>query len=65
MKRNVTIKFLQDKFGFNFFLIIIYKKYKYKQYIIDNNLLYTFFLVIFFLYKYGFVKIKKNKNVYI
>lgn len=58
MKKNVKIKFSIDKFGYNFFLINIYNKYKYKQYIIDNNLLYTFFLIIFFLYKYGFVKTK-------
>lgn len=61
MKKNVKIKFLKDKLGFNFFFIILYNKYKYKQYILNNNLLYTFFLVIFFLYKYGFVKIKGKK----
>lgn len=63
MEKKVKITFLKDKHGLNYFFIIIYKKYKYKQYILDNNLLYTFFMVIFFLYKYGFIKIRKKKNV--
>lgn len=60
MTKKVKIKFLKDKHGLCYFFIIIYNKYKYKQYILENNLLYTFFMVIFFLYKYGFIKIKKN-----
>jgi hypothetical protein len=66
MNKKFEIKLLKDKFRKNFFLITIYNKYNYKQYILNNNILYTFFLIINFLYKYGFIKIKKNKkNVYL
>src|ERR1700743_137614 len=51
-------KYIIDKTRKKFFLISIYKKYNYKQYILNNDLLYTFFLVINFLYKYGFIKIR-------
>jgi len=54
----IKIKLLSDKFNKNFFLISIYNKYNYKQYILKNDLLYTFFLIINFLYKYGFIKKK-------
>jgi hypothetical protein len=60
MKKKVKIDLLIDKYKKNFFLISIYSKYNYKQYILNNNLLYTFFLIINFLYKYGFIKIKKK-----
>ena len=66
MNKKFEIKLLKDKFSKNFFLISIYNKYNYKQYILNNNILYTFFLIMHFLYKYGFIKIKKNKkNVYL
>jgi hypothetical protein len=60
MNKKVKINLLIDKCKKNFFLISIYNKYNYKQYIINNNLLYTFFLIINFLYKYGFIKIKRK-----
>ena len=59
MKSKVRINIFSDKFKKNFFFISIYKKYNYKQYIINHDLLYTFFLIIHFLYKYGFIIIKK------
>jgi hypothetical protein len=66
MNKKFEIKLLKDKFRKNFFLISIYNKYNYKQYILNNNILYTFFLIMNFLYKYGFIKIKKDKkNVYL
>lgn len=65
MKKKIKIDLLSDKFGKNFFNVSIYNKYYYKQYILRNNLIYTFFVVINFLYKYGFIKIKKKKNVHI
>jgi len=58
MKKEIEIKLLFDKWNRTFFCIYIYNKYIFKQYIIENNLLYTFFLVINFLHKYGFFKIK-------
>jgi hypothetical protein len=58
MKRDVEIKLLKDKFNKQFFCICLYNKYIYKQYILKNDLLYTFFFIIKFLYKYGFLKIK-------
>ncbi|HXN54407.1 MAG TPA: hypothetical protein VN854_00365 [Mycoplasmatales bacterium] len=60
MKKKVKIDLLIDKYKQDFFFISIYGKYNYKQYILRNNLLYTFFLIINFLYKYGFIKIKKK-----
>jgi hypothetical protein len=60
MNKKVKINLLIDKCKKNFFLISIYNKYNYKQYIINDNLLYTFFLIINFLYKYGFIKIKRK-----
>ena len=62
MINKVKIKLLNDKFKKRFFFVSIYNKYIYKQYILNNNLLYTFFLVINFIYKYGFIK-KRKKNV--
>jgi hypothetical protein len=62
MKKKVKIDILRDKYKKDFFYISIYNKYNYKQYILQNNLLYTFFLIIRFLYMYGFVKIKKKKK---
>lgn len=60
MNKKIKIHLLIDKFKKNFFLISIYSKYNYKQYILNNDLLYTFFLIVNFLYKYGFIKIKKK-----
>jgi hypothetical protein len=60
MNKKVKINLLIDKCKKKFFLISIYGKYNYKQYIINNNFLYTFFLIINFLYKYGFIKVKKK-----
>jgi hypothetical protein len=59
MKKKIKINILVDKYKKKFFYISIYNKYYYKQYILQNNLLYTFFLIIQFLYKYSFIKIKK------
>jgi hypothetical protein len=59
MKKSIKINILIDKKKNEFFLISIYDKYNYKQYILKNNLLYTFFLIINFLYKYNFIKIKR------
>jgi len=56
--KKIKISLLNDKFKKKFFLVSIYNKYNYKQYIINNDLLYTFFLIINFLYKYGFIKNK-------
>jgi len=58
MKRDVEIKLLKDKLNKQFFFICLYNKYIFKQYILKDDLFYTFFLVINFLYKYGFLKIK-------
>jgi hypothetical protein len=58
MKKDVEITLLKDKLNKQFFCICIYNTYIYKQYIVKDDLLYTFFLVINFLYKYGFLKIK-------
>lgn len=57
MKRKVEVKLLTDKFKRKYFLISLYNKYNYKQYILKNSILYTFFIIINFLYKYGFIKI--------
>lgn len=57
---NISIRILKDKFNKKFFLVSIYNKYNYKQYILNNNLLYTFFFLINFLNKYGFIKIKNK-----
>jgi len=57
-KNKVKIKILNDKFNNKFFLISIYNKYNYKQYIIKKSIAYTFFIIISFLYKYGFINIK-------
>ena len=59
MKNKLKVDLLKDKYNHEFFFISIYNKYYYKQYILKNNLLFTFFIVINFLYKYGFIKIKK------
>jgi hypothetical protein len=61
MNKKIKINLLKDKFRNDYFLISIYNKYDFKQYILRNNILYTFFLIMNFLYKYGFVKIKKKK----
>jgi hypothetical protein len=60
MKKKVEINLLKDRYNRQFIFIIIYNKYKFKQYILKNNIIYTFFIVVQFLYKYGFIKIKKN-----
>ena len=60
MNNKVKVRLLNDKFRKQFFLISIYNKYNYKQYILNNDIFFSFFLVINFLYKYGFVKIKKK-----
>jgi hypothetical protein len=59
MNNKIKINKLKDKYGRAFFFISIYNKYNYNQYILKNNLLYTFFVIINFLYKYGFIKNKK------
>ena len=59
MHRKIKINLLKDKLNLKYFKIIIYNKYYFKQYVINNDLLYTFFLIIKFLYKYGFILIKK------
>jgi len=63
MRKKIKIDLLSDKYKRKFFNVSIYNKYNYKQYILRDNLIYTFFVVINFLYKYGFIKIKKKKNV--
>lgn len=60
MHNKVKVCLLNDKFKKNFFLISIYNKYNYKQYVLNNDIFFSFFLVINFLYKYGFIKIKKK-----
>ena len=60
MNNKVKVRLLNDKFRKKFFLISIFNKYNYKQYILNNDIFFSFFLVINFLYKYGFVKIKKK-----
>jgi hypothetical protein len=53
---KLNIKLLKDKNKKRFFNIIIYNKYNYKQYVLKNDLLYTFFVIIKFIYKFGFIK---------
>jgi hypothetical protein len=62
LKNKVEIKLLRDKKYKLFFNVSIYNKYNYKQYILKNNLLYTFFIIINFLNKYGLFKVN---NVYL
>ena len=60
MDNKIKIKLLKDKFNKKFFYVSIYNKYNYKQYILNNNIIYTHFVIINFLHKYGFIKkIKK------
>lgn len=61
MNNKIEIKILKDKYNIEFFHVSLYKKYNYKQYILNDNLLYTFFIIMNFLYKYGFIKKKKIK----
>jgi len=61
-KEKVKINLLRDKKNKLFFNVSIYNKYNYKQYILKNNLLYTFFIIINFLNKYGLFKVN---NVYL
>jgi len=61
MQKKVKINILVDKYKNFFFNISIYNKYKYKQYILQNNILYTFFLIIQFLYKFSLIKIRIKK----
>ena len=56
--KKVEVKLIFDKLNRYFFCINLYNKYVFKQYIINNDLIYTFFLVINFMHKYGFIKIK-------
>lgn len=58
MNKHIKITLLKDKLNKKFFSICIYNTYIYNQYILKGDLLYTFFLVINFLYKYGFLKIR-------
>jgi len=60
MNNKIVVSILKDKFRKTFFSISIYNKYNYKQYIYKNRILYTFFIIINFIYKYGFIKIKKK-----
>ena len=55
--RKIKIYINKDKKGYKYFYILIHNV-KYKQYILENNIIYTFFIIMQFLYKYGFVKIK-------
>lgn len=55
---KLNIKLLKDKNKKRFFNIVIFNKYIYKQYILNNDLLYTFFVIIKFIYKFGFIKTK-------
>ena len=59
MEKKIKIKLLEDKFKKKFFHVSIYNKYNYKQYILKNSILYTYFVIINFLHKYGFIKNKK------
>lgn len=61
-KNKIRIKLLKDNNNNSFFLITMYDKYNYKQYILKKNILYTFFLIVNFIYKYGFLR---NRNVYL
>jgi len=63
MEKKVKISVLHDKRNNGYFHISIYNRYNFKQYILQDNYIYTFFVIIHFLYKYGIVKIKKKKNV--
>jgi hypothetical protein len=56
--KEIKIELLNDKLNKKFFCIYIYDTFIFKQYILKDDLLYSFFLVINFLYKYGFIKIK-------
>jgi hypothetical protein len=60
--KKVKIKLLKDKKNKSFFFVSIYNKYNYKQYILKKNLLYTFFLIVNFINKYGLIFLK---NVYL
>lgn len=62
VEKNIKIKLLKDKKKKTFFFVSIYNKYNYKQYILKNDLLYTFFIIINFINKYGFFVLK---NVYL
>jgi hypothetical protein len=57
-EEKIKIKLLKDKKKKSFFLVSIYNKYNYKQYILKKNLLYTFFIIINFINKYGLLFLK-------
>ncbi len=57
--RKIKIKLLKIKKKSFFLEISIYNKYNYKQYILKKNLLYTFFIIINFINKYGLLFFKK------
>lgn len=60
MNNKIKVELLKDKYNKKFFFLSVHNKYNYKQYILKNDLLYTFFLIINFLHKYGFIKIRKK-----
>lgn len=60
MNNKIEIQIKKDKYNVEFFYVSLYKKYNFKQYILNNNFLYTFFIIINFSYKYGFIKIKRK-----
>jgi hypothetical protein len=59
MNNKLEIKFLQNKLKRKYFYVLLYGKYSYIQYILKKDFLYTFFIVVNFLYKYGFIKVKR------
>jgi hypothetical protein len=56
LKEKIKIKLLKNKNNNFYFNVSIYNKYNYKQYILKKNILYTFFIIINFINKYGFLK---------
>jgi len=56
--KEVKIVLLNNKLNKKFFCIFVYETFIFKQPLVKDDLLYSFFLVINFLYKYGFFKIK-------
>lgn len=61
MKRKIILRLLKDKNNKEFYHLIIYNKYSYKQYVLNKSLAYTLFVIINFLHKYGFVTITQKK----
>jgi len=57
----MVLRLLKDKNNKVFYHVSIYGKYNYRQYFLNKSAAYTLYLVINFLYKYGFVIVKKEK----